>query len=108
MPPVRLNPDVPVELERIIAKCLEKDRDLRYQHATDIRSDLLRLKRDADSARVTASPKPGPIAKWWPVTAPAAAAVLLCSVAGYFYLHRPIRLADKETIVLADFDQQDG
>jgi eukaryotic-like serine/threonine-protein kinase len=55
VPPVRLNPDLPVELERIINKCLEKDRNLRYQHASDIRTDLQRLKRDADSSRVSAA-----------------------------------------------------
>ena len=49
--PVRLNPELPAELERIINRCLEKDRELRYQHAADIGSDLKRLRRDTGSAR---------------------------------------------------------
>jgi serine/threonine protein kinase/Tol biopolymer transport system component len=51
VPAVRLNPEVPEELERILRKCLEKDRELRYQHASEIRSDLKRLKRDTESGR---------------------------------------------------------
>jgi serine/threonine protein kinase len=55
VPAVRLNPEVPAELERIINKNLEKDRDLRYQHASDMRTDLKRLRRDTDSGRIFSS-----------------------------------------------------
>ena len=50
-PAIRINPDLPPKLEDIINKALEKDRDLRYQHASDMRTDLQRLKRDTDSSR---------------------------------------------------------
>ena len=52
--PVRLNPDLPAKLEEIINKALEKDRELRYQHASDIRTDLKRLKRETESSRSAA------------------------------------------------------
>jgi len=53
--PVRLNPDLPGDLERVINKALEKDRELRYQHAADIRADLKRLKRETESSQSAAS-----------------------------------------------------
>src|SRR5207244_2830134 len=93
-------------LERIIDKCLEKDRDLRYQHASDIRTDLQRLKRDTDSGRATSSAAPA--VPRWKMIVSAAAAVLALSVAGYFYFHRTPRLTDNDTIVLADFDNKTG
>ena len=55
VPAVRLNPDVPPKLEDIINKALEKDRNLRYRHASEMRTDLQRLKRDSESVRVTAA-----------------------------------------------------
>jgi len=55
--PVRINPDVPPKLEEVIHKALEKDRNLRYQHASDIRTDLQRLKRDTESGRAATIPE---------------------------------------------------
>jgi len=52
--PLRLNPDVPTKLEDIINRALEKDRELRYQHASEMRSELMRLKRDTETGRVAA------------------------------------------------------
>ena len=100
---VRLSTEVSPELEHIISKCLENDRELRYQHASEIRADLQRLKRDSDS---TTSAKPG--AKRWRLAVPAAAAGLALFAAGYFYFHRTPKLTDKDTIVLADFTNTTG
>ena len=65
VPAVRLNPDLPVDLEWITNKYLEKDRDLRYQHAAEIRTDLQRLKRDTESTRIPAGSAAGGRASWW-------------------------------------------
>jgi serine/threonine protein kinase len=114
VPPGRLNPDLPAELERIIDKCLEKDRDLRYQHASEIRADLQRLKRDSGSGREKSAPVSTQEAEVrasqrWKVIVPAAAvAMLALFVAGYFYFHRAPKLTDKDTIVLADFINTTG
>jgi serine/threonine protein kinase len=59
-PPRQLNQDVPLELEQIIAKALEKDRDVRYQHSSDLRADLKCLKRDTESGRVATAVKIAP------------------------------------------------
>jgi eukaryotic-like serine/threonine-protein kinase len=71
--PVRLNPDLPVEIERIVQKLLEKDIELRYQGAAEVRADLKRLKRERDSARIS-SPVASEPASGSAATVPAAAA----------------------------------
>ena len=78
VPPVRLNPDVAADLERIITKCLEKDRNLRYQHASDIRTDLQRVKRDTDSRRSgAASPDATSAPPMFSVSGPSSSAAIL-------------------------------
>ena len=102
---VRPNAEVPPELEPILSKCLEQDRELRYQHASDIRADLQRLKRESEPLRATSTA--GASARWWRPAA-AAAVVAALAAAGYLYLHRAPSLTDKDTIVLADFENKTG
>ena len=93
---VRLNPDVPLKLEEIIGKALEKDRDVRYQHASDIRADLKRLKRDTESGKTARVGTPMPS---WPRRTTLVAAIAFVSIvaliavaAFYFGSSRRIRI----------------
>jgi serine/threonine protein kinase/tetratricopeptide (TPR) repeat protein len=117
VPAVRLNPDVPADLERIIDKALEKDRNLRYQNAADMRTDLQRLRRDSDSptsaAAAVATDHAGTAALGRPSRAKLGsyvAAAILCAalIAGglYYRSHQPKPLTDKDSIVLSDFDNK--
>ncbi len=138
VPPVRLNPDLPPKLEEIINKALEKDRSLRYQHASDIRTDLQRLKRDTDSGRPVANAvkteveeegatvkvasgqqkavsasqvviPPRPRSFPWKILVPVAVLVVALVLGGlYWRSHRTVKLTDKDTIVLADFTNTTG
>ena len=87
-PAARLNPEVPAELERIITKALEKDRDVRYQSAAELRADLKRFKRDTSSGSVSAASLPKSAAWHRRPTAwiAAVALVLALAVAGWFLL----------------------
>jgi eukaryotic-like serine/threonine-protein kinase len=136
--PVRLNPAVPPKLEDVIHRAIEKDPNLRFQHASDMRANLQRLKRDTDSgrsavaigvaepassdpavlsaaaspesksARVVASPIKSGRAKW-PIAIGAAVVLTLAGVAGWLHFTRHAQaLTDKDTIVLAEFANTTG
>ena len=123
-----LNPNDTAGLEAIIRKALEKDRDLRYQHASEVHTDLQRLKRDTDTKRFAAASlgavpaaqdagsgtdHMGTGAHARPRRAKLASAVgglivLVLAALLYYRSHHPTPLTDKDTIVLADFDNKTG
>src|SRR5829696_4836093 len=103
---VRLRVEESPELESVISKCLETEREVRYQHAADLRTDLERLRR-GQGATV---PPPAALgrrrARWLSIGA--AAVVVIAVVAGVIYNRRPAPLTDKDTIVLAEFANTTG
>ncbi len=119
--PLEINPVLPAELERIIGKALEKDRELRYQSAGELRGDLKRLKRDTDSARSVAAvavapreasspsasvPAAAPASQRSRFLIPGVAALVVIVAAAfvlYLRLHRAPALSERDSILLADF-----
>ena len=109
VPPLQLNPGLPSELERIIGKCLEKDREVRYQRASEIRTDLQRLKQRINSARLITGARHGTgVSKRLRAALIATVAIVGSGIADYLYTHRAPALTDKDTIVLADFANKTG
>jgi len=114
-----VNPQIPVQLEEIINKCLNKDRNLRYPTASAVRSDLQQLKRVSDSGQIASSAASVPTAMpatpssvrrfGWKVAAGAALLVTLLAFAGWFYnMRRAHALTQTDTIVLAEFTNKTG
>jgi eukaryotic-like serine/threonine-protein kinase len=115
VPASQINEALPPKLNEIIGKAIEKDRKLRYQSAADIRTDLQRLMRDTASERQSAGSSAALRDKFVPrrhgritriVIVPTVAAVMALAIGSYFYFHRTPKLTDKDTIVLADFDNK--
>src|SRR3984893_10077555 len=111
IPLLRLNPKLPSELGTIVDRALEKDRQLRYRNATEIRSDLQRLKPGSGSAQSPITTKAGTLArsgKLWKIIIPAVLAIALLAAARYSYVHRTPKLTTEDSVVLADFTNTTG
>ena len=107
--PLQLNASLPTELERIIGKCLEKDREVRYQRASEIRTDLERLKQHIDSGRLLADARRGKgVSKRWGAALLATVAIAGLGAAVYLHSRRVPKVTDKDTIVVADFANKTG
>jgi len=114
-PPLRLNPDLPPRLEDILNKLLEKDRDLRYQSAADVRSDLKRLRRDSESGSILAATSSGfsrnsglpktamPDRKFLSWLIPALIVAIAAAGVGFVFLKRGHALTEKDSILITDF-----
>jgi serine/threonine protein kinase len=115
-PAIRFNREIPPKLEDIINKAIEKDRNLRYQSATEVRTDLQRLKRDTETGRVPAASSGSVPAvqesgthaakrNLWKIAGPSVVVVAALIVCGLYYRgHHTKPLTDKDTVVLADLD----
>jgi tetratricopeptide (TPR) repeat protein/predicted Ser/Thr protein kinase len=118
LPASHWNRNLPPQLEEIIGRALAKNRELRYQHASDLRADLQRLKRDSESVRIVPGMVGVPEApaagrgKIWKNAArvlPIALLAVFLIAAGFYYRSHQIRpLTDKDTIVLSDFTNTTG
>jgi tetratricopeptide (TPR) repeat protein/predicted Ser/Thr protein kinase len=111
----QLNAQMPLHFEVIIDKALEKNHDLRYQHAADMRTDLQRLKRDSESRHISAPSAgtvakalTGRVAKLWKIVVPVLLAALFAAGGLYYRSHQSKHLTEKDTIVLADFANATG
>jgi serine/threonine protein kinase/tetratricopeptide (TPR) repeat protein len=113
-PALRLNPELPLHFEEILNKLLEKDRDLRYQSAADVRSDLKRLKRDSESGTMAAassstftrvsSIRPAAPARKLPLWLIPALIVAVVAVGiGFVFFRRGHALTEKDSILIDDF-----